>query len=208
MKGLIIKEFFGLRQYSKVLGFLLLAYIVLAWCFRTTAIFAPLNAFLIMICVLNSFSTDEQNHWASFALTFPLSRADLVRSKYLFILLLCAASTAVTLLLGLALGFFLHTPLSTVVIGSAASIFAGLFLGALFTPIIYRYGAEPSRYIIVAIIMIPTALLRVFGSYLNAFFPLSPQALALLAWGAPALAVVLFFISYLISRRLMAGKAL
>lgn len=31
MKGLIIKEFFGLRQYSKVLGFLLLAYIVLAW---------------------------------------------------------------------------------------------------------------------------------------------------------------------------------
>ncbi|WP_195267295.1 ABC-2 transporter permease [Eubacterium sp. 1001713B170207_170306_E7] len=203
MKGLIIKEFLGLRQYFRVLGFLLFAYIIMSWCLRTTGIFPAINAFLIMICVLNSFNYDELNHWEPFVLTFPLSKTDMVRSKYLFILLLCAASTVMTLLLSLTVGYFLHTSLSTVIIGSAASIFAGMFLAALFTPVIYQYGTEKARYIIVAIIMVPTFLLMTFGRYLNPYLPPGPQVLTLLAWALPVLVIFLFFLSYRISKRIV-----
>lgn len=101
MKGLIIKEFLGLRRYFRILAVLMVLYIFMAFGMTSVSIFAAINAILVMICSLSSFSYDSYNHWNEFAMSLPLSRADLVKSKYLFILLLCAFGTAVTLVLSL-----------------------------------------------------------------------------------------------------------
>ena len=74
MKGLIIKEILGLRQYLRVLGFLLLAYGAMAYIMRTTVFIPVVNAFLIMICVLNSSNYDDNNRWEQFVLTLPVSK--------------------------------------------------------------------------------------------------------------------------------------
>ena len=55
MKGLIIKEFLGLRRYFRILAVLMVLYIFMAFGMTSVSIFASVNAILIMICSLSSF---------------------------------------------------------------------------------------------------------------------------------------------------------
>lgn len=207
MKGLIIKEFLGLRQYLRVLGFLLLAYGAMAYIMRTTVFIPVVNAFLIMICVLNSSNYDDNNRWEQFVLTLPVSKSDLVTSKYLFILLLCIASTGITLVLSLSLSLLFPASLTTILIASVASAFAGLFLASLSMPIIYRYGTEKARCILV-IIMVPTLLLRAFSDSLNKLCLPSAPVLVRIGSSAAAFVVVFALLSYGLSQKLFAAREL
>ncbi len=206
MKGLIIKELLGLRQYFKILGFLLLAYGAMVYIMRTTAFIPAINAFLIMICVLNSFNYDDNNRWEKFALTLPVSKTDLVNSKYLLILLLCAASTGVTFALSLILGLLFPASLTAILIASAASAFAGLFLASLSMPIIYRYGTEKARYILVIIIMVPTLLLRAFSGRLSGLSLPSASVLTRIGLSAAAFVIVFALLSYGLSQKIFAAR--
>lgn len=208
MKGLIIKEILGLRQYLRVLGFLLLAYGAMAYIMRTTVFIPVVNAFLIMICVLNSSNYDDNNRWEQFVLTLPVSKSDLVTSKYLFILLLCIASTGITLVLSLSLSLLFPASLTTILIASVASAFAGLFLASLSMPIIYRYGTEKARCILIIIIMVPTLLLRAFSDSLNKLCLPSAPVLVRIGSSAAAFVVVFALLSYGLSQKLFAAREL
>lgn len=208
MKGLIIKEFLGLRRYFRILAVLMVLYIFMAFGMTSVSIFAAINAILVMICSLNSFSYDSYNHWNEFAMSLPLSRADLVKSKYLFILLLCAFGTAVTLILSLIVGLIIHLPMQEIFIAILCSALTALFLGALTTPFIYKFGVEKARYILIIIVMIPTLVFVSFGSYLPTLHLPSAQTLTLLAWCSPVFVLAFVFLSYLISKRIFMNKDL
>lgn len=208
MKGLIIKEFLGLRRYFRILAVLMVLYIFMAFGMTSVSIFAAINAILVMICSLSSFSYDSYNHWNEFAMSLPLSRADLVKSKYLFILLLCAFGTAVTLILSLIVGLIIHLPMQEIFIAILCSALTALFLGALTTPFIYKFGVEKARYILIIIVMIPTLVFVSFGSYLPTLHLPSAQTLTLLAWCSPVFVLAFVFLSYLISRHIFMNKDL
>ncbi len=208
MKGLIIKEFLGLRRYFRILAVLMVLYIFMAFGMTSVSIFASVNAILIMICSLSSFSYDSYNHWNEFALSLPLSRADLVKSKYLFILLLCAFGTVITLALSLIVGLIIHLPMQEILISTLVSLLVALFLGGLITPFIYKFGTEKARFIMMITVLIPTVGLTFLSSYLPALKLPSAQTLTLLAWCSPLFVLAFVFLSYLISRHIFSNKDL
>ena len=208
MKGLIIKEFLGLRRYFRILAVLMVLYIFMAFGMTSVSIFASVNAILIMICSLSSFSYDSYNHWNEFALSLPLSRADLVKSKYLFILLLCAFGTVITLALSLIVGLIIHLPMQEILISTLVSLLVALFLGGLITPFIYKFGTEKARFIMMITVLIPTVGLTFLSSYLPALKLPSAQTLTLLAWCSPLFVLACVFLSYLISRHIFLNKDL
>ena len=208
MKGLIIKEFLGLRRYFRILAVLMVLYIFMAFGMTSVSIFASVNAILIMICSLSSFSYDSYNHWNEFALSLPLSRADLVKSKYLFILLLCAFGTVITLALSLIVGLIIHLPMQEILISTLVSLLVALFLGGLITPFIYKFGTEKARFIMMITVLIPTVGLTFLSSYLPALKLPSAQTLTLLAWCSPLFVLAFVFLSNLISRHIFLNKDL
>lgn len=208
MKGLIIKEFLGLRRYFKILALLVVLYVFMAISMKSTSIFSAINAILVLICALSSFNYDTYNHWNEFAMTFPLSRADLVKSKYLFIALLCALGTGITLILSLLVGLAVHVSMQEILIGTLSSALVALFLGALTTPFIYKFGVEKARYILIIVVLIPTLGFVSFGSYLPELKPPTSQTLTLLAWCFPVLVLVFVFLSYRLSRHIFEKKDL
>lgn len=208
MKGLIIKEFLGLRRYFRILAVLMVLYIFMAFGMTSVSIFASVNAILIMICSLSSFSYDSYNHWNEFAMSLPLSRADLVKSKYLFIILLSAFGTVVTLVLSLIVGLILHISMLEILISTLISLLVALFLGGLITPFIYKFGTEKARYIMMITVLIPAVGLTFLSSYLPTLHLPSAQTLTLLAWCSPVFVLVFVFLSYLISKRIFMNKDL
>ena len=193
MKGLIIKEFLGLRRYFRILAVLMVLYIFMAFGMTSVSIFASVNAILIMICSLSSFSYDSYNHWNEFALSLPLNRADLVKSKYLFILLLCAFGTVITLALSLIVGLIIHLPMQEILISTLVSLLVALFLGGLITPFIYKFGTEKARFIMMITVLIPTVGLTFLSSYQPALKLPSAQTLTLLAWCSPLFVLAFVF---------------
>ncbi|NMB10287.1 MAG: ABC-2 transporter permease [Tissierellia bacterium] len=85
MKGLILKDI----EYLKKEWILILAAIVI---FSLINIFIGLGisgtqfvfSFVFAVLVNSSFSKDEINNWNEYALTMPISRKDIIKSKYIF----------------------------------------------------------------------------------------------------------------------------
>ena len=102
----------------------------------------------------------------------------------------------------------IHVSIEEILIGTLCSALVALFLGALATPIIYKFGVEKARYVLMIVVLIPTLIFISFSSYLPALRPLSAQTLTLLAWCSPVFVLAFGLLSYVVSRRIFMNKDL
>ena len=92
MKGLIIKDFLNLRNNIKTMLITILIYLLFFISYDPSF----LSGLLIMIFCLQSLSTfsyDEYANWDVFALSLPISRKELVLSKYIVFAIFPIAGT-------------------------------------------------------------------------------------------------------------------
>ena len=92
MKGLIIKDFLNLRNNIKTMLITILIYLLFFISYDPSF----LSGLLIMIfClqILSTFSYDEYANWDVFALSLPISRKELVLSKYIVFAIFPIAGT-------------------------------------------------------------------------------------------------------------------
>lgn len=205
MKGLIIKDLLNMKRYLRNVLVMLIVY---------CAIFIPQNNFdvisgVIMIMfsmlVVTTISYDDAAKWDKYALAMPLSRRDIVLSKYMLALIFLITGAVICIIALLASGLFIETkPLSESMSVLAIIIALGLFFEALVLPLIYKYGVERARLMMILCLLIPTGLVvlgaKVFGDSIPAHIE---QMLPLIALAATA---VLFYISYIIALKIFQRK--
>lgn len=124
-----------------------------------------------------SISFDESVKWDSFALSTPLSRKDIVVSKYILLFILLSIGT---LLASAGVGIINLLLQETRVLTFNQIMVIGIYLAlilliiAIMLPFIFKFGAEKSRMMIAAIVAVPY-LIILLVSFLK--FPTLPQAL-------------------------------
>ena len=167
MKGLLIKELLSLRQYIKIFVGLILFFIILGIASEDISIMGTIVITMPLIIIITSFSYDTANHWPEFAACFPFTRRHLVFAKYCFALLLVLAITALTELIGTVYGLIFSQPLDAFTANLAVLFGTSLILLSLIMPLIYKFGVEKSRYLMVIIVMIPFILIACFSSMIE-----------------------------------------
>ena len=209
-KGLIYKDLFLLKE-----AFPIVALAVLFLLF--TIIFGFSGGFLALLIMLLVFAVkvvestliyDETDQWDSFVLTTPMSRKDVVRSKYLLqviflvstFLICLAVFTAVTNLLPALYGN------SWILTMTAIGFCYALVYGAIVIPIYLKFGAHTSRYISFGLLVLAAGAFGVtlgVGMYLEFEFSASviPHLIAVIAGS-----LAVYGISYGISQRIYAKK--
>lgn len=199
MKGLFLKELKSLRRYVKTMVVLLVFYTALAF-FQGTDGGSFLSGIIVMLAVLmsvTSFTYDDFYHWDRYALTLPLTRRDLVRSKYLFALVLIGTAAlfalAASVLLSLSGG---GEGLLEAFASVGGSLIAAVFLISLMIPFIYRFGSEKARLMLAAVAVVPTAAL--FISY-RLGIRVSEAAVEYALFAAVPAVLLMFYLSYRIS---------
>lgn len=148
---------------------------------------------------ITALSYDEKAKWEHYALTMPISRNMLVWSKYLLVLLFLLAGELLLLLVSL------FQP----EIGPALLVLVPgivLFLNSILLPVAFKLGVEKSRYITVAIMLLPTLVLLLMEKLGVQPPQLSARLLALLPLLLLAFSVLLFYLSGLLSCRLYRGR--
>lgn len=211
MKGLIIKEFLAMRRYLKIIGVLLALYIVMALLAHSVAFFSAVNALLVVFCAFNSFSYDRYNHWDEFAVTLPVSRLEMVRSKYAFLLLLSLAFTLIIVLVNLIINVSANAGLSAVIKNALASVSFALAYLSITTPLIYQFGLEKARYIMIVCAFVPFLLSYIFSLLAekgSIILPAKETIAAASVYTVPILTALFFIGSYMLSKLIFLKKDL
>lgn len=152
MKGLLRKDYLSIRM-------LLWIYLLIALCFwfgysffhtaldkAWFVLFYP--ALLFGLLPLSLMAQDEVDHWEQFAGTLPISRAQLVSSKFYFALLLGLLSTALMLVL-FAMGLSTHSSIDwSVFLFSVILHLSYMLLSSGITLLLaFKFGTQKSRFI-------------------------------------------------------------
>ena len=157
MSGLVWKDFYVLRKTFKSYLVILLVYVVLtAAKVFDASLLSGFLALLITMMPISSFGYDDLARWDRYAAALPVGRRCIVRSKYVFTLLIAAAALVLGLGLGAAVAALQlgDSSLGELMTVSIVCIAVGLLLNAVMMPFLFRYGAEKSRAIMLAVFVV------------------------------------------------------
>ncbi|HAU4959696.1 TPA: ABC-2 transporter permease [Clostridioides difficile] len=210
MKGLILKDLLNLKGNVK---FILLFIIMFG--FMSSLGDGNVNNFIgviIVLCttmIVSTFSYDDLNKWDSYVLTMPINRNDIVLSKYLTMLIFSFIGVLVSLIVSVTIGYFKNTLiLNETLLINALILSISVCFGSLILPLIYKFGTERARLLMILCFLVPTLALLVFKSILeNISSPISIEIiLNTLVYSLPFVAILLFVISYFISSKIYGKK--
>ena len=150
MKGLLRKDFYTLTRQLKL-------YLVLVAVFACMPGYS-MSAFAIVYAAMLPFTAlayDERAGWDVLAATMPLSRRQLVGSKYVLGLIACAAALVLSVA---AEGIWALVDASHSfrdgVEGLVSIAFLGPLMMSLTLPLLYRFGVEKGRLVFLGAVML------------------------------------------------------
>ncbi len=209
MSGIVLKDLLVLRKqgksYAMIIG--IYALMSLAGIFDYTML-SSMAVVIVMMLPITSFSYDELARWDKYAASTPAGRRGVVQAKYVttFIIsglvgLICLAIDGVMALITPEADF------KVLVLTLLASLAAGFLINAIVLPLMFKYGAEKSRAILVGVMAIGLGAMFVLSRLLKS------MGLVNLSDGvAVCLAAVLviggLIISYLLSQKIFSQKEL
>lgn len=101
MKGLIIKELYNLKQVKNTYLLLVLVLLCYVWFTNKGNLVSTIPILIFSTSITSSFTLDHKSKWEKLMIAGPVSRKELVFSKYLFLLLIIMASSVLGIILSI-----------------------------------------------------------------------------------------------------------
>lgn len=169
MKSLILKDLYNIGHNAKSMLFILVFFAFAFIPFSGVQSYIFVCAILCSMMIVTTFSFDDNSHWARYAMIMPISKKDLVAGKFIVSVIFSAIGT----LFGLVIGFVGGIITSKVTI-SLVSLCELLFFalaaweiavifGSISIPLVFKFGAEKGRMLLLVSFLIPAAIC--FGIY-------------------------------------------
>ena len=200
MKGLLLKDILNLKQQAKLYLIVIAVWLVIGISNQDANFFVG----LILICALffpiSATAYDEKAKWDRYVLTMPVSKSDIVMSKYLLSLLCALMGSVISLIAGIAIS----SDLKETLLSFMFFISLALILLSIVLPAIFKYGVEKGRIIIILVFLIPTLFGLAF-SKLDIPLP-SEKILMQVIYFSPVISIVFILCSISISKRIYAHK--
>ena len=210
MKGLIQKDLSLIARHAKFFVVYILLFSVV---FNLSgsgefSIGGFLSVFSFML-IINCFAYDEQAGFDKRMAASPLPRTQIVWARYGSALLLWAIGIGFTTVLDIVLSLVRGKALDpmALLLNVGISLGIALFFMSILFPLIYRYGVNKSRLMLIVAIGAPTALIALVGQQLNGEFPvLPPTFLQTLPWAIAAILLLGLWLSVSLSVRIYQRK--
>lgn len=210
MKSLILKDLYNITHNIRSL---LLILVVFAIAFIPTSgasgyVFA--SAVLCSMMIVTTFSFDDFSKWTRYALVMPISRKELVAGKFIVLMIFSAAGSlfgvAVSILGTMILKGYSFSIIGEALLSASAALALSLIMGSISIPLVFRFGAENARTLLLASFLIPSGLLFCIYKLLTVMGVALTEGLIIILLGiSPLIAIawcyLMYRISYCIFRR-------
>lgn len=221
MKGLIIKDLLNLSSYKTTL------LIILIFCsigmVGTDAVNAAPIFITVMIgmIVLSTFNYDETSHAEKYILSLPLTRKEIVMSKYVLAIVANILDSIVGILLTIIIVNVINVirpedliklDFENLSITAVSGIFGVALIQAIQIPSVYRFGAEKGRIQMFLLLFLLVLMIAGVGFLITKIgFDINIEKINRFMnhFGIPILILVsaiLYYISYKISYKIFKKK--
>lgn len=209
MSGLLLKDLLVLRKGAKsyLLFLALYAALSLYW---SNGLFSTLLVVIVMMLPMNCFAWDNYTKWDTYAGALPVSARTVVASRYLLVLLVSAA--ALLLMAALSAVSFLitgHMDWETFLFSCTSSLAGALLVNAVTLPLMYKYGPERARILMMVCLIVVFAGVYLLDSWAEHHgLPMLPSAAGQALSAALTLLIPLaaLAVSFLLSCRIYQRK--
>ena len=155
--------------------------------------FGGMVSMFAVLVTITTLAYDEKAKWERYALTMPVSRADIVLSKYLLAFLCAAAGT----LISTAIGAILTKDIAAALSDSLAFLSLAMVFSSIVLPLLFKFGVEKGRMLLLALLFAPALIIWLLPK-LNIGTP-NVQALETFILFLPLIALALTALSIFIS---------
>ena len=218
IKGLILKDFQALKSYKSTVLFMIILFVGGGFLNDDIINFIPVT---LPICFemlgISSFSYDNLAKSDKYILTFPVNKKDMVKARYIYILLFTLFGSIFGLICTIAVKMIKAGGIINIeILKNELAIALGGLLGIIFLqtfqiPIMYKFGAEKGRIIqlimIIALMLgisvITTLFMRIFEISLESFsVMLTDYLIAIIAVAV----IFIYVLSYILSCKIYEKK--
>ena len=204
MKGLILKDLLNLKSTFKMLGAMIVFFAVAFLREGNSFVFGIIILMFAMM-VVTTISYDDLAKWDAYALTMPVTRKEMVLSKYLVMAILNTLGAVLSLIVGIVGSVIMRQSFDLEILAIIGIIYLVAFIfGSVIIPLIYKFGTEKARLMLFLCALLPTALILLVEQF-NVPLPTTgnPWIYLILLIGFSVAGIVL---SYLISLKIYTNK--
>lgn len=169
MKGLILKDLYAMGSFYRNTLF---SMIIVCTCFGFSLGAEGVAAATAIMCatmIVSTFTLDERCGWLGFAAALPVARKESVLAKYAVHVIYCFAGIILGFIISVVVNMFADQKLSLAELGICAVVSFGIAMvfGFVIIPIMFRFGAEKARFIMMAVIALPTIAVYFLADKVN-----------------------------------------
>lgn len=209
MTGLILKDLLNLKKYMKQLGIVLIVFIFIAINLKSPSYVIFMMILITSMMIVTSMAYDESTKWDKYALTMPITKKDLAKSKYALLVILALSGGIISLILGFVISKVTGVSnYEEILLTSFGVTLASLVLFSILLPIIFKMGTEKARIIMLIIFAIPSILVTVLSKYLKDLAITLPteDQIMYLGYASPFIVLLIVFLSYNLSVSILNKK--
>ena len=202
MKGLLLKDFLNLKGFARSAIAMAALYAIISVVSANVSFLTSLVMVYCAILPMTSASLDEVSKWNAYVQCMPVTRKQVVQSKYTMVLLIGLAATVLSMLMALLTSFRAPVDWADTLLSNGMIFCLVVAVNALTLPAMYHFGVEKARiYIMVffMLCMLPFILIMNSGGTIPSLdnFPL---------FIIPLVVVALFGASYFLSVKIYTAK--
>ncbi len=215
MRSLILKDLYNIGHNAKSMLFTL---VVLAAVFIPTSDIESYIFVCATLCstmIVTTFIFDDNSKWSRYSMIMPVSKKDLVGGKFVVLAIFCLIGSlfglAVAAIGGLVLKkiTFDLVGIGELLLLALAALVVSLVFGSISIPLVFRFGPEKGRVLLLVSFLIPAAIF--FGVYqilILLGIKITDLLIFVLLCCSPMIALVWCYIMYQISCRIFAKQEL
>ena len=215
MKSLVLKDLFNICHNAKSMLFILVAFAAAFIPFSGVEGYIFECAILCSMMIVTTFSFDDSSKWTRYAMIMPVSKKELVAGKFMVLAIFCAIGSLFGLVVG-SIGGLITNKITLDLVGIGELLFLdliswviALIFGSMSIPLVFKFGAERGRVLLVVSFLIPAGIC--FGIYqllTTLGIELTDQLVFILLCCSPLLALAWCYVMYQISYRIFAKQEL
>lgn len=207
MKGLLLKDLLNLKKTGRSIIFVLAFYALYAFMFDNSAFVAGMIIMLTTTMTITSFSYDAYAKWDKYALSLPITKKEMVLSKYILSFFLSITGVIAAFIVSFFISKFkMPIDITEQLLINYSLLVIALIAISILLPLIYKFGVEKSRILLISVFIIPTFFVLMLAN-LGISMPTEEQIMVILEL-SPLVLIIVLVISYFISVSIFKNKDL
>lgn len=210
MMGLLLKDVLNLKKYLRQLLIVSVIMIIFYMQLGSISFIYFMLAMMFSMVVITTISYDELAKWDKYALTMPLSRRDIVTSKFLFLLLANVTGLVISFVISIVDYYLNGTNIKESSLLYICAFLIGIVWFSIILPIIFKLGVERARLFMILIFFIPSISIVGIAKLLQKTGMPKPDFASLehYLWLLPVVCLAIYVGMYFLSLNIYSKKEL